>query len=78
MLQYFYIAEHFYGFTLTFTKLSVLLFFRRVFPNKSIQTETLVVGTFIVVSNLMILVAFASQCVGLYLKLILEQMINIR
>lgn len=64
MRQFFYISELFYGFTLTFTKLSLLLFFRRVFPNKSIQHGTIYVGAFVIASNISVVTAMAGQCVS--------------
>ena len=68
-LQFFYTSELLYGFTLTFTKLSLLLFFRRVFPNRSIQRGSIYVGAFIVASNVSVMTAMATQCVSLVLFL---------
>jgi hypothetical protein len=51
--------------TLTFTKLSLLLFYRRVFPNRTIQIATIVVGAFVVASNLAVIIAMLTQCVSL-------------
>jgi hypothetical protein len=63
--QFFYIAELFYILAITLTKLSLLLFFRRIFPNKIIRTATVVLSIFIILSNFSILMALCLQCVSI-------------
>jgi hypothetical protein len=49
--------------SITLTKLSLLLFFLRIFPSQRLLKISWALGIFIVVSNFSILVALAFQCV---------------
>ncbi|TVY84858.1 hypothetical protein LSUE1_G001302 [Lachnellula suecica] len=68
-LKYFYISEIFHLVGITLTKLSLLLFFRNVFPGKRFKMATWIVGGVIAASNLSLLLAFIFQCVRFISKL---------
>ncbi|KAK0128493.1 hypothetical protein ONS95_000465 [Cadophora gregata] len=51
--------------TITLTKLSLLLFFLRIFPDKRLRQATWISGLFVFLSNFSILMALAFQCVPL-------------
>lgn len=63
--QFFYISELFYLLAITLTKLSLLLFFRRIFPDRNLRIATIVMGIFVVVSNFSLAMALCFQCVCL-------------
>lgn len=49
--------------SVTLTKLSLLLFFLRIFPSRTLLKISWALGIFIVLSNFCILIALAFQCV---------------
>lgn len=65
-LKWFYISELFYLVAITLTKLSLLLFFRRIFPNKKLKIGTWIVGGFILASNFAMLMTLTFQCIPFY------------
>ncbi|CZT46354.1 uncharacterized protein RSE6_06767 [Rhynchosporium secalis] len=65
-LKFFYISELLYLSSITFTKLSLLLFFRRIFPDSRFRMATLLVGAFIVTSNIALFMALALQCMPVH------------
>ncbi|CZR70202.1 uncharacterized protein PAC_20103 [Phialocephala subalpina] len=65
-LKFFYISELFYLLAITLTKLSLLLFFRRIFPDRNFRIATIVMGIFVVVSNFSLAMALCFQCIPLY------------
>ncbi|KAG4435955.1 hypothetical protein IFR05_008575 [Cadophora sp. M221] len=65
-LRFFYISELLYLCAITFTKLSLLLFFRRIFPGSSFRIATVCVGVFIIASNIALFMALAFQCMPIH------------
>ncbi|KAH7327493.1 hypothetical protein BKA65DRAFT_566961 [Rhexocercosporidium sp. MPI-PUGE-AT-0058] len=65
-LKFFYICELLYLSVLTFTKLSLLLFFRRIFPSDGFRIATVCVGAFIVASNISLMMTLALQCLPVH------------
>ncbi|KAH6715560.1 hypothetical protein BKA61DRAFT_575001 [Leptodontidium sp. MPI-SDFR-AT-0119] len=65
-LRFFYISELLYLCAITFTKLSLLLFFRRIFPGTSFRIATVCVGVFIIASNISLFMALAFQCIPVH------------
>lgn len=61
--QFFFYTELFYMVSVTLTKLSLLLFFLRIFPSRTLLKIAWALGIFIVLSNFCILIALAFQCV---------------
>jgi hypothetical protein len=62
--KYFYIAELFYLLTITLIKLSLLLFFRRIFPNRIFRIAIWIVFGFVIASNFSFAMAAMLQCVS--------------
>lgn len=62
-LKFFFYTELFYMVSVTLTKLSLLLFFLRIFPSRTLLKIAWALGIFIVLSNFCILIALAFQCV---------------
>ena len=62
--KFFYMAELFYILAITLTKLSLLLFFRRIFPNKSFRMSIWIMFGFIIMSNFSLQMALCFQCVS--------------
>ncbi|KUJ13141.1 uncharacterized protein LY89DRAFT_591259, partial [Mollisia scopiformis] len=65
-LKFFYISELFYLLAITLTKLSLLLFFRRIFPSSNFRMMILAMGVFVVVSNFSLAMALCFQCIPFY------------
>ncbi|RDW84256.1 hypothetical protein BP6252_01846 [Coleophoma cylindrospora] len=61
-LKFFYISELFYIVTITLTKLSLLLFFRRIFPSQTFNILVWVMFGFVICSNFSLLMALTFQC----------------
>ncbi|KAI9746303.1 MAG: hypothetical protein M1818_000014 [Claussenomyces sp. TS43310] len=61
--RFFYVSELFYLMTITLTKLSLLYFFRRLFPNQVLRIATFWFGIFVIASNFSMLMALCFQCV---------------
>ncbi|PVH81667.1 hypothetical protein DL98DRAFT_416320, partial [Cadophora sp. DSE1049] len=64
--QFFWISELLYLSAITFTKLSLLLFFRRIFPSNGFRTATVWAGVFIIASNISLFMALAFQCMPVH------------
>ncbi|CZR66055.1 uncharacterized protein PAC_15956 [Phialocephala subalpina] len=62
-LKFFYVAELFYILSNTLTKLSLLLFFLRIFPNKVFLRRVQIFSAFVILSGLALFLAMAFQCV---------------
>lgn len=77
MLQYFYMSEPLYLLAITFTKLSLLLFFRRIFPNERMNRLIYAVMGFIVLTNSILILALTFQCVSSFQPLHKPQLIII-
>jgi hypothetical protein len=60
--QFFFISELLYFVAMTLTKLSLLFFFRRVFPGKAMRLGTLYFSIFVVLSNVSVFFAVLFQC----------------
>lgn len=65
-LKFFWISELLYLSAITFTKLSLLLFFRRIFPDNGFRKATLWAGAFIITSNISLFMALAFQCLPVH------------
>ncbi|RDW89702.1 hypothetical protein BP6252_01734 [Coleophoma cylindrospora] len=65
-LKFFYICELFYILTITLTKLSLLLFFRRIFPSEKFNICVWIMIGFVIASNFSILMALTFQCLPFY------------
>jgi hypothetical protein len=64
LLQFFYISELFYLTAITLTKLSLLLFFGRIFPNKKLRIGAWITFGFVIMINLSFIMAICFQCVS--------------
>ncbi|KAH7393460.1 hypothetical protein BKA64DRAFT_755623 [Cadophora sp. MPI-SDFR-AT-0126] len=65
-LKFFWISELLYLSAITFTKLSLLLFFRRIFPSNGFRKATVWAGAFIITSNISLFMALAFQCMPVH------------
>ncbi|KAL2068085.1 hypothetical protein VTL71DRAFT_16183 [Oculimacula yallundae] len=65
-LRFFWIDEMLYIISISCTKLSLLLFFRRIFPDNGFRMATLLAGAFIIVSNTALFFSLAFQCMPLH------------
>ncbi|PVH89541.1 hypothetical protein DL98DRAFT_600852 [Cadophora sp. DSE1049] len=63
--KFFYVVELFYIISITLTKLALLLFFLRIFPDRRLRQAIWISGLFVFLSNFSILMALAFQCVPL-------------
>ncbi|KFA49867.1 hypothetical protein S40293_01209 [Stachybotrys chartarum IBT 40293] len=64
-LRWIYIEECFYFVCLTLTKVSVICFYLRIFPQKAFRILSLAVIAFVVLSNVIFLVIQLKQCTPL-------------
>ncbi|KAJ5050700.1 uncharacterized protein L3040_002575 [Drepanopeziza brunnea f. sp. 'multigermtubi'] len=62
-LKHLYAATIFYMIAITLTKMALLLFFLRIFPDRKLRRAIYMVGLLIVLSNFSILVALIFQCI---------------
>lgn len=61
-IKFFYVAELFYIVSNTLTKLSLLLFFLRIFPNRTFRHQVQIVSLFVVLTGVALLIALTFQC----------------
>ncbi|KAH6724285.1 hypothetical protein BKA61DRAFT_664988 [Leptodontidium sp. MPI-SDFR-AT-0119] len=61
--KFFYAVELFYIISITLTKLSLLLFFLRIFPDHKLRQAIWISGLFVLLSNFSIFIALSFQCV---------------
>jgi hypothetical protein len=60
--QFLWFSEWLYIIAITLTKLSLIFFFRRIFPGKFMRLSTLYFGTFILISNFVCFFVIIFQC----------------
>lgn len=60
--QFFYVAELFYILSNSLTKLSLLLFFLRIFPNRAFRFQVQIVGLFVITTGVAIFFSLIFQC----------------
>ncbi|KAH7342645.1 hypothetical protein BKA65DRAFT_586621 [Rhexocercosporidium sp. MPI-PUGE-AT-0058] len=63
--KFFYVVELFYMISITLTKLALLLFFLRIFPDHRLRQAIWISGVFVLLSNFSIFMALSFQCVPL-------------
>lgn len=63
-LKFFWLCELAYVVTLTLTKLSLLWFFRRIFPVQKFRMATALVALLVIASNLALGLSLTLQCVS--------------
>src|SRR4051812_45023327 len=68
--KFFYVVELFYMISITLTKLALLLFFLRIFPDHRLRQAIWISGVFVLLSNFSIFMALSFQCVRRYEVLI--------
>ncbi|KAH7419389.1 hypothetical protein BKA64DRAFT_15732 [Cadophora sp. MPI-SDFR-AT-0126] len=64
--KFFYVVELFYIISITLTKLALLLFFLRIFPDHRLRQLIWICGLFVFLSNFSILMALGFQCMPLH------------
>ncbi|KUJ21600.1 uncharacterized protein LY89DRAFT_378431 [Mollisia scopiformis] len=62
-LKFFYITELAYTLTTTLTKLSLLLFFLRIFPNRQFRLQVQILSLLVILTGLSLIIALAFQCI---------------